>query len=335
MASELFFERIHLALEGTRGTEVTTPTHTFPIMGLITPEINYFSPAQARGEIAAIYSEKPSRKGCAWSAQGQVDVNYLPVWLQMFVEPNTSPSTPGGATNSRLWEFIRDMDADDLKTATMIWDLQAQSIYSDFCVGTSLTLSNDATNTDGLTMQVSGFGHFPADIAAPTPIASIAGTDLLVGQAMQLFMDTSSAIGTTAITGRLLSAQHVITTGAVPKYVAAGPTSTLEFASVGRDKNAARCVTTLTLEVPDMTQYDIFTAGTVTKTRVRHNGALIESTFYNYVEVDTYGILKNPQWGEAYGTNRTVTFTIESLKDATLGADFRVAVENARTALAD
>lgn len=333
MASELFFERLHLALESTRGTPVTTPTHTMPLMGMITPEISYFSPQQSRGEIASVYAEKISRKGCAWSAQGQVDVNYLPVWLQMFVEPNTSPSTPGGGTNSRLWEFIRDMDADDIKAATMIWDLEAQSLTSDFCVGTSLTLSNDATGTDGLTMQASGFGHFPADIALPTPIASIAGTDFLVGQMIQLWMDTSSAIGTTAITGRLLSAQHVITTGAVPKFVAGGPTSTLEHNSIGRDRNAARCVTTLQLEVPDMTQYDIFTAGTVTKTRVRHNGELIEGSLYNYVEVDTYGILKNPSWGEAYGTNRTVTFTIESLKDATLGADFRVAVENIRTAL--
>ena len=335
MPSELFFERLHLALESTRGTAVTTPTHTLPVMGMITPETSYFAPQQSRGEIASIYAEKISRKGCAWSAQGHADVNYMPLWLQMFVEPNTSPSTPGGGTNSRLWEFVRDMDADDIKVATMIWDLHAQSLTSYFCVGTSLTLSNDATNTDGLTMQASGFGGFPADIAAPTPIASIAGTDFMVGQMMQLWMDTSSSIGTTAVTGRLLSAQHVITTGAVPKYISAGPTSTLEFSAIGRDRNAARCVTTLTLEVPDMTQYDLFTAGTVTKTRVRHNGALIEGSLYNYIEVDTYGILKNPSWGEAFGTNRTVTFTIESLKDSTLGADFRVAVENARTALAD
>lgn len=331
-ASELFFERIHLALESTRGTPITTPTHSFPVVGMITPFNEYFEPQQARGEIASIYQQLISRKGSAWSMQGQADVNYLSVLLQMFVEPNTTPSTPGGGTNSRLWEFIRDMDADDIKTATMIWDLDAQSLTADFCVGESLTLSNDATGTEGLTFQASGFGGITSDIATPTPAADISGA-LLPGQMMSLWMDTSSAIGTTAITSRLLSAQHVITTGAVPKYFAAGPTSTLEFSAIGRDKNAARCVTTLTLEVPDMTEYDLFLAGTTVKCRVRHNGTLIEGSLYHYCEVDTYGILKSLQWASAFGTNRTVTLVIESVKDSTLAADFRVAVQSTRTSL--
>lgn len=334
MPSEIFTERMFLALESTRGTAVTTPTHVFNGVGLITPNNEFWEPTENRGEMRTIYQQLLARQSCAWTIEGIGDVNYLPVWLQMAVIPNTSPSTPGGATNSRLWAFVPDMDTDNIKAATIIWGLEAQNLVSDYCMMETMTLENGADGVEGLSCTMSGMGGFPADIAAPTPPASIAGA-LLPGMKMQLWLDTSSAIGTTAITSRLLRAKHVITTGVTYKHFAAGPSATaLDYISTGRDPSKVRCVTTLTLEVPDVAEYDIFTAGTTVKCRVRHNGSLIEGSLYNYVEVDTYGVFKNLSWGENQGSNRTLELTIESVKDSTLGADFRVAVQNARTALA-
>lgn len=332
MPSEIFVERFHAALESTRGTAVTTPTHSFNMVALLTPAVDHFEPKDSRGEMRQVYRQKVSRKGMAWTLQGAGDVNYLPFLLQMAVIPNTSPSTPGGGTNSRLWEFVPDMDTDNIKAATIIWGLEAQNLVSDFCMIDTLTLENGADGTDGLMCNVAGAGGFPADIAAPTPAANIAG-DIMVGQTMALWMDTSSSIGTTAVTGRLLKAKHEIKTGVTYKYVAAGPTASLDFSSIGRDPAQVRCITTLTLEVPDVTQYDLFVDGTSVKCRVRHNGSLIEGSLYNYVEVDTYGVLKNLKWGTNVNSNRTLEVTIESVKDSTLGADFRVAVQNARTSL--
>lgn len=332
MPSEIFTERVYMALESTRGTAVTTPTHSFNMIGLLTPSVDYFEPKDSRGEMRQVYRQKQSRKGAAWTLQGAADVNYLPFLLQMAVIPNTSPTTPGGGTNSRLWAFVPDMDTDDIKAASIIWGLEAQNLISDFCVIDTLILENGADGTEGLMCNVSGAGGFPADIAAPTPPANIAG-DILPGQLMSMWLDTSSSIGTTAITGRLLKAKHEIKTGVTYKYVAAGPTASLDFSSIGRDPAQVRCMTTLTLEVPDVTEYDLFVAGTSVKCRVRHNGSLIEGSLYNYVEVDTYGVLKNLKWGTNANSNRTVEVTIESVKDSTLGADFRVAVQNARTAL--
>lgn len=332
MPSEIFTEQFFMALEATRGTAVTTPTHVFNGVGLLTPGAGYYSPAESRGEIARVYQQLQTRRTCAWSFTGPGDVNYLPVWLQMAVLPNTSPSTPGGATLSRLWSFVRDMDADDIKSATLIWGLQAQNLVSDYCMMDSLIIESDGAGTDGMTITAAGMAGFPADIAAPTPPANIAGA-LLPGLKMQLWMDTSGGIGTTAVTGRLLKAKHEIRTGVTYKYIPAGPTAGLDYTSTGRDPAVARCVTTLTLEVPDMAQYDLFADGTIVKCRVRHNGSLIEGSLYNYVEVDTYGILLNPTWGVNVSSNRTLELTIESVKDATLGADFRVAVQNARTTL--
>lgn len=333
MTSELWYERLHAALESTRGTAVTTPTHSFNGKVMITAANGFVEPEESRGEIASKYRQTLSRKGAAWTySEAAVDVNYLPFFLNMAVAPVTTPTTPGGGTNSRLWTFARDMDADDIETATLIWNLHAQPLSSDYAFIDTLTLSNDASGEGGLTLDIAGTCHYPADIAVPTPAASIAGA-LMPSQLMSLYMDTSSGIGTTEVTGRLISATHVITTGVTYKFLGSGPAGTLEFTKTGRDGKVARCVTTLTLEVPDMTQYDLFTAGTHVKCRVRHNGALIEGSLYNYVQVDTYGVLKNLQWGENAGSNRSVTFTIESIKDSTLGSDYAVMVQNARTTL--
>lgn len=332
MASELYIERVHLALESTRGTAITTPTHSLNLKGMLSPGLEYWEPKESRGEMAAVYSRRIARTGSAWTVEGPADVNYLPVLLNMAVAPLTSPSTPGGATLSRLWSFIRNMVADDLKTATIIWTLDTQPLVSDYCLVDQLTLSNSSVSAEGLWVSITGAGGVPADIATPTPAANIAG-ELLPGANMSLWIDTSSAIGTTAVTGRLLSVNHVINPGVTYKHVAAGPTASMDYSDSGRDPDAVGLTTTLVMEVPDMVQYDLMLAGTVTKTRVRHNGALIEGALYNYVDVDTYGPLKFGGWGTNQNSNRTATFIIESIKDATLGADYRVAVQNARTTL--
>jgi hypothetical protein len=337
MVSELYIERMHMALEGTRGTAESAPTHTFPLQGLLTPGLSYSAQMESRGEMASVYKRKISRTGSAWTVQGYLDVNYLAFFLNMGVEPNTSPSTPTNGVLTRLWPFIPTMTADDIEVATAWWDLDAQSLIADFCVLDSLTISNDANSEEGAQLQLSGAGGVPDDDSTPTPAASIGSTDRLLGQHMQYWLDTSSGIGTTAITdGRLIAAQHVLNTGATYKYGHAGPAAALDFIAIGRDKAAHNLVTTLTLEVVDMTEYDLAMAGTTVKVRVRHNGALIESVtpdYYNYVEVDTYGIMSNPRWGENVSSNRTLMVDIIGEKDATLGAPYRIAVQNARTSL--
>lgn len=334
--AELFLERMHAALEAVRGTAITTPTHSFNMVGLLTPGAEYQELPESRGELASIYSQLIGRTGVAWTLSGAADVNYLPFLANLFVAPEDTPSTPASAVLARLWTFVPNMVADDLLSMTAIWDLSVQSLVSDFCVVDTATLANDANSVDGLTIQLSGAGGFPADIATPTPAANIAGAKM-PGIKMQLWIDTSSAIGTTELTAThsIVSASHTFTTGITYKHLSAGPLSSLDFAQIGRDKAAVRCVTNLQLEMPDMALYDIFAAGTVAKVRVRHNGALIETvagplSFYNYCQVDTYGVMKFTGWGENVGSNRVANYTIESIKDATLGAGYQLLVQNAR-----
>lgn len=335
MATEIAFERLALALEATRGTPESAPTHTLNLKGTLTPNKFVYHPERHNGTLSmhADNDSTVTRTGSAFEGEGAVSVNELPVWLNMALAPVTSPSTPGGATLTRLWEFVRSMTTDDLETATVWWgDPNVQVFSGDFLIIQEITFTNDATSEDGvLMMSVSGMAGEVSSVADPTYPAMLAGSTL-PGMAMQLWVDTAT-IGTTAITGRLLTAEHTIRTGIVPKFVAVGPSGAKDYAIIGRQK-VVGMTTRLTMELPDLTQYDQWVANTALKVRVRHSGLTpIEGAFYPYVEFDAYGPFESLAWGENQGTNRTIELTIESGYNPTLASDARVAVQNARTSL--
>ncbi len=320
----------------------------------------------------------------------------------------SQPTTPSGATNARLWTFTPTITSNDLKTATLYWgDRNAQMFRGAFATVDELTITADASGTDGSSISVSGHTQFPGyatfsvtDITKANPgvvttsaahgltagqkvrlidvggmtevndliftvaspsgstfslaginttayttytsggtvevvapvFPSILSAPLISGSAMQMWLDTGAdAIGTTEITGRLISAEHVIPVNYGYKYLAVGPTGSKTYTRVGRGKRVA--TTRVTLELTDLEQYKLFVDGTVVKLRIRHNGDLIETGFYHYVEVDTYGPMTFTDWGELEGTNRTLTLEVQSQYDATLGADWSVAVQNDRATL--
>lgn len=335
-AAELAFERFELVLEATPGTAVTPPTHVINMEGSIVPIIVFADGTEMRGTLAEGYREEIMRKESEWDASGDVDPNTLPVLANIGVKGGvTSPTTPSGATNARLWAFVRTVTADDLKSSTNYWGdpgvLFLQSAYNKFG---EMVISADASSEDPVQLSINdGHGLFPAKIGSPPSApAAIAGPLLLPGLT-QLWMDTSSAIGTTEITGRLISAEVTFPNGVTYKHIAQGAAGNLGYASTGRTRT--RPSMTLAFELLDATQYDLFAAGTSTKTRVRFNGVAngIETGFPYYVEADIYGKLRDLSWGDLEGSNRTVEFTINGIYDATLGSDFRLAVQNARTTL--
>ena len=335
--AEIPFETFRVALEAARGTAESAPTHLLNLAGKITPNITRYRPKEARGTRARNYRSVDTRKGAEWEAEGDADSNLTAVLLNMGVAPVTSPSTPSGATLSRLWAFVPNLTADNIKAATAWWgDPAIDQLVSDFCMLDELVFENDASGEEVLTVSAKGMGGFPTKASAPSATASIAGVTF-PGQLMQVWIDTSSGIGTTALSGRVISAKHTIRTGTTYKYVAAGPAAALDYGLVGRDV-VIGMTTELKLELIDYTQYDLWAAGTTLKCRVRHNGALIESTagpvnWYNYIEFDCYGPAEDLDWDDNEGSNRALNLTINSTYDATLGADFRVAVQNQRTSL--
>ncbi|MBK8434600.1 MAG: hypothetical protein IPL28_26350 [Chloroflexi bacterium] len=335
MTTKIYLEKIQAALEATRGTAIADPTHVLPmISGTVTPQKTLYEPEEMVGIITKQLRHTRTRNWGEFEIEMAADTAYLPFLMNMAVIDEDTPTTPGGGTNSRLWTFIPSETADDIKTATL-WsgDENVQTWVSDFAAMQTLTFSNDATNEDGATVSVSGLTNAPAKDSAPTPAARITTGKLLPAMAMNLWLDTSSGIGTTAISGRLITVTHEISTGVEVKYIPTGSTTTFDYSALSRNAAARRLVTTITLELPDSAQYDVWAADTVVKCRVRHSGQLIEGSLYHYAEFDTYGPLKDLEWGEHATGNRTVSFTIESQYDTTLAAPFRVAIQNVSTTL--
>jgi hypothetical protein len=237
---------------------------------------------------------------------------------------------PVGAIKSRLWDFVPTMTANDLKTLTLYWgDPNVQAFQAAYCQLDELTIKGDASGTDGVTLSVSGQGWFPTK-TAPASTPAMLQAPFLMPSAMQVWIDTTSAIGTTPITGRVVSAEAKIPLEGPRKWLAAGPGVDLNFGAVGRGKRHAEA--TLVFEVPDMVQYDQWDAGTSLKVRIRFNGPAIETvgaaTFYHYVDVDIYGPFDGLTWGEHEGTNRTAELTILSEYNVAAAHDWAMRVQS-------
>lgn len=242
----------------------------------------------------------------------------------------TEVTTPDGATLSRLWTFTPTMTADDLEALTLWWgDPNIQAFRAAFCMPDELSIDAVASGDDGVTISLSGQGQFPSKVSDPV-VPSMLAAPLLMPGKMQVWIDTDT-IGTTEITGRVVEAHIVVPSGVSRKWLAAGPTSDLSFTSIGRDLRQPEL--RIVFELPDMTQYDQYVAGTVLKVRVRLNGSLIEAGFYYYVDFDIYGPFDSTAWGENAGSNRTMELTILGEYDDDAGYDYCFRIQSDREEL--
>jgi len=338
-AAETPFELFALALETTRKTAVTPPTHVLPMKGMVTPVREKYRPDESRGTLARNYRSKTIRTNGDWVGNDILDLNYAPVLLNMAMKPLTSPSTPTNGILTRLWTFTPTITSDDIKSATLYGgDPNVQIWQAAGCMVDEITVDSDASGTDGCKWSAKGKGCFPSRVSAPSFPASIAG-NLVVPGAMQLWIDVASAIGTSEVTGRFISSKWTIPTGVTYKYYANGPTGGLNYTKTGRQKRAAKAE--IVVELNDVsvgvgTEYRLFEADTVVKMRIRLNGPLIESVspdYYEYLQLDIYGPLNSFAWGDVASSNRTMKFTVESEYQSSPAHDFALYVQNQRTSL--
>jgi hypothetical protein len=336
-AAEILNEALAIALETTHGTAITNPTHYLNMPGTVSPAISRSRRSQSDGRSAEYARSQITRKTSTWETDdADLDVNTLPVLLEMAVKGGGVVTTPAGATTARLHTYIPTMTSDDLKSATIWWgDPNAQVYQATYCMLDTLDIAADGSSEDAATMTASGWGKFPSKVSAPTYPSQNFGP-LVNAQDMQLWMDTGSAIGTTEITGRLISGSLSIPTGAVAKYLAQGPGGDRGFTKHGRTKRHVEL--NLVFDLEDQTQYDLFVAGTTVKIRWRLNGPAIETitgpvTLYNYFQADVYGPLEFDSWGDLENSNRTISLNVMSEVDSTAGYDFAAYVQNSKNTL--
>lgn len=329
---ELAFERMGLAIEATRGTAITNPTHYLPVSGTLDPEFEVYIPSESRGVLNDAPRHKIIKKWSTWSADAfGLDVNYAPFLFNGALAPVSAPTTPGGATTARLWTFTRVMSADTLKTYTIWWD--EPNIGADrapFGMIDSWRVTSDGTGNEAATMEVSGFAQDASAVSTPT-FPAIALGSMVTPMDMQGWCDTTSAIGTTALTNSLLAFDVGVSGGRSQKFYPAGPASSRTYSAVGVKKN--RPTGSATFEYSPALAATL-RGDSLIKLRVRMNGALIEAALYEYVEFDVWAIPTGIDYGDwADGTNRTIVLTFDGAYDATAGTDLVARVQNAKTTL--
>lgn len=327
------------AAEVTPGTAVTPPTYVDLAVGSATPAVEYIEPNEQAGVKAGKTRKKLAYKYAEWEQEGGLDLTRLTRYFSYTLNGGvTTPTTPASGVLTRLWTFPNQMTgsaATQLTETLYAGDPNIQIWQFPYGVTRELTISADASNNDGVTFTRNGFARFPTKVAAPA-LPALSSGNLLASQNMQLWIDTSSTWGTTAVTDRLVTAEIAFNSGADPKRYADGPASALTFND--RTWNKVSPVLTIGLEVPDMVQYDLFAAGTPVKVRVRWNGDAIETvagpiTYYEYAQVDMYGYLEKLERGKNGASNITHIYTLTGLYNSTLGSDVVGYVQNTQTAL--
>jgi hypothetical protein len=336
--AEVAFESVQLKLEAVRGTILTPPDHWLNMVGTLTPMRELYRAPDTTATLAEHGGRTQIvRKWGELAADGDLDPWMLPVLANMALKGGiTTPATPPSAVLTKSWVFPRSITADDLKSATEYFGDPNQKIYQGgYGMLDELTIKSQPTGNDGTKMSVKGHTHFLTQLgAAPTPPAQALGP-LIVPGWIAVYADTSLAIGTTLIVGRVLNVEHTFPTGVTYKWPGQGPASGLDYHHTGRKKT--HCTTKITLDMVDQTEYNLYEGAQQVKLRVIHYGSAIETvtgplTYYNMVQVDMYGTLDSLKWAN-YEGNRTMELTMESEENATAGTDAIVTVYNTRATL--
>ena len=150
-SAELAFEKFQAALESTRGTAITAPTHAFPWPIAIDPERIRAKPDDARGTIVRNHRVKTTQTNATWSSEGAIDTDYLPFILQMVAKGSITPTTPTSATSARLWTATPTITSDDIKSATL-WagDPNLTTVRrAAYAMVEEFTVESDAGGEDG------------------------------------------------------------------------------------------------------------------------------------------------------------------------------------------
>ena len=327
---EKAFEIAAGALEATRGTAVTPPTHVFPFNVTLAPQEEEYIPDESRGTLHEEYRGAVTKYWTEWDGEGGADAKIAPFLFAMWAKHVASPSTPVGATAARLWEYIDLGTADNLKTATMYWKdpTDGKMFQAPYSFIDELSIEADSTGKDGVTWKASGQAQKLQLVTVPTLPAQLIGS-LLLPMKKKVWLDLQSGtIGTTQLS-EVAKTSHVMKNNIVPKFF---DNANLTYTRLGRKKR--KLVTTFTMEY-DETIYDYTQATnpTLVGLRVRYEGDQIEANFNEYIEIDTYGRLKFEGWEDIFDANRGMKLSVTSRVNPTLGSGWRLAAQNNRTTI--
>lgn len=248
-------------------------------------------------------------------------------WLLITLKGAVTPTTPGGATLSRLWTFVPGSTA--LDSMTLAANDGAQAWIDSGVYGNTITIEGSVTGDNKVTIETFGkdkvTGTLTGGFAERVP-------DYVLGWQTNLYIDAFGGTpGTTAVVN-MVSWRVVIGNNLGRKYLA-NDTKTLTSVTTGEISVTAE----LTFEASvtaTQTEWTNWDADTKRLVRLEFLGPVdgIETGFRRFVTIDIPGNWTSPDLtGEDAGT-RTYKFGMEYVYDPTNTFGLQVRCQNARTA---
>lgn len=330
--NETILKIFQAGLESTRGTDVPATRKVYAVLNAA-----YDRPLTAVTDTSATYEgrRRPSygRERVSFSAVDVVTFEDLPWWLQMGVKGGVSGSNDG--SGAYTYTFVPSVATDDLKSATFEYGDSGNPYQSTQCMVNQFTLRMDADNDaePGWMLDLELLGR---DRTTTTVTGSITdrSTEVMTARGTKIYIDDAGGtIGTTQLTGALISASFTVNNNIHYKAFAED-TTYVAANKVGR--GARTFDAQFTFEFDNDTEFAKYRATAPAQRLIRlerQSAAVIHTTVYKRMRLDMYGYWSSWSEGDRQG-NMTCTFGFQGFYDITAAKTFSFACVNALSSLA-
>lgn len=311
-----------VGIEATRGTLVAaTRILDMDPGGAILKRTPTIIRVRNAGSLATSHRSYAGKDVIEIEVSGPWTYNWAPWWFNHFLGPL---ATGVGAGADKTWAFtgteISDT-ADNLKSSS--WELGGKDTRpGEYKVagvmGQKLSLSMKQDSV--WTYKASLIGQV-VTIAAKTGALSAAATIVdVLGTLTKVYIDTSSAFGTTQRVGAIVNGDIDITVGSNPRYTLDGQRNPFRMAVTGNRSISAKLV----VEYDVQGEYTATHAATAKRVSIRATGPTLAATTYKCT-LDLPGTWDSWESGDDDGVV-TEELTLTGQYDATPAADIGASV---------
>ncbi len=330
--NEIILQRVQAGIETVRGAPVAA---TRKVYARIAPSYDRTLSAiqDTTGTFQARRRPVYSRARPSFSGTDVVTFEDGPWWALLRLKGGVTPTADLGTPPAQTRVYLPTIAADDLASITMEFNEVGNPYESAQVMCNSWTMRFDSDNdTEAGWMMEADF--LARDLAINTYTTALADrtTEVVPARGTKVYMDTSSALGTTQRVGWLISGSI---SGNNNLHYKAFSEDEIYFAAnkVGRGEQTFDAQ--LTVEFDSDVDFARFRSDTPIQLKVRleREGSIIHSTVRKRMRLDIMGYWSSIGWGDREG-NITATFNLMGFYDPTLGGTYREEWVNALAALA-
>lgn len=321
---------VQQGVETTRGTAVaaTSALDFEPGSAALSFETEVLRVRRA-GSLASAHRAYVTRKAASVELRNlPLTYQWLPTWFNVFLGPL---ATGSGAGADKTWTFdstvISDA-ADNLKSLTLEVggrDTWPQEYKLAGCVGQRFEISIEQNEVWRGTASL--LGTTLSEAAKTAAINPLSGLVDVLGATTKVYVDTSSAFGTTQRVGTVLSGSVSIELAVDRIWTLDASTAPRRVALLGPRQISARLV----VDWSATTDYTGFQAATAQRVRIESVGPTLGASAYK-ATLDVGGVWTEYALADSGGLFVT-ELSLAGLYDSSIGADIKAVVVNDRGTL--